>query len=113
SGEVVQYSLTLVPGWNFRQVRAALEAQDRLQQTLAGKSDAQLMVALGAAGEHPEGRFFPDTYRFVKGMRDIDLLKQAYTRLHEVLEQEWAQRASGLPYSDPYQALIMASLVER
>jgi UPF0755 protein len=113
SGDVVQYSLTLVPGWNFRQVRAALEAQDRLQQTLVGKTDAQLMAALGAAGEHPEGRFFPDTYRFVKGMRDVDLLKQAYARLQEVLAQEWSQRAADLPYSDPYQALIMASLVER
>lgn len=61
----------------------------------------------------PEGRFFPDTYRFVRGMSDVELLQQAYMRLDEVLAQEWAERATDLPYRDPYQALIMASLVEK
>lgn len=113
SGEVVQYSLTLVPGWSFRQVRAALQQQSALEQTLTQLSDAQVMSALGAAAEHPEGRFFPDTYRYVKGMRDVDVLQQAYQRLQVVLDEEWQQRDQGLPYKEPYQALIMASLVER
>lgn len=112
-GEVVQYSLTLVEGWNFRQLRAALEQQDKLQQTLAGVSDSELMEAVGAPGQHPEGLFFPDTYRYVKGMRDLDLLKQAHLRLVRVLDEEWDRRASNLPYKDSYQALIMASLVEK
>lgn len=112
-GEVVQYSLTLVEGWNFQQVRSALARQDKLVQELAGLSDAQLMARLGRDGVHPEGRFFPDTYRYVRGMRDLDLLKQALARMDEVLAQEWAQRAEGLPYKDPGQALIMASLVEK
>ncbi|MFZ6046483.1 endolytic transglycosylase MltG [Pseudomonas sp. CR3202] len=112
-GEVVQYSLTLVEGWNFRQVRAALVKQAKLEQTLADVSDAELMARLGRPGEYPEGRFFPDTYRFVRGTRDIDLLKQARDRLDQVLAEEWDKRADQLPYADSYQALIMASLVEK
>ncbi|KAF0863744.1 endolytic transglycosylase MltG [Pseudomonas sp. LD120] len=112
-GEVVQYSLTLVEGWNFRQVRNALANNDKLQQTLAGLSDSQVMEKLGHAGVFPEGRFFPDTYRFVRGMTDAEILEKAYDRLDEVLAKEWGQRADDAPYSDPYQALIMASLVEK
>lgn len=112
-GEVVQYSLTLVEGWNFRQVRAALARQERLEQRLADLSDAQLMERLGLAGQNPEGRFFPDTYRFVRGMSDEDLLKQANARLETVLAEEWQKRAEGLPYREPYDALIMASMIEK
>ena len=111
--DVVQYSVTLVEGWNFQQVRAALAKDEKLQQTLAGLSDSQVMEKLGHPGIFPEGRFFPDTYRFVRGMSDIELLKTAYERLDEVLAREWNQRATDLPYADPYQALIMASLVEK
>ncbi|MFJ4144801.1 endolytic transglycosylase MltG [Pseudomonas sp. NPDC089734] len=111
--EVVQYSLTLVEGWNFRQVRAALAKQPKLEQTLAGLSDSELMARLGHADVFPEGRFFPDTYRYVRGMTDAELLKQAYNRLEDVLEEEWGKRAADVPYTDPYQALIMASLVEK
>lgn len=112
-GEVVQYSLTLVEGWNFRQVRAALAREDKLEQTLAELSDEQLMARLGQAGVNPEGRFFPDTYRFVRGMSDLDLLKQAEARLQQVLAEEWQARADDLPYREPYDALIMASMIEK
>ncbi|WP_079201676.1 endolytic transglycosylase MltG [Pseudomonas sp. CC6-YY-74] len=112
-GEVVQYSLTLVEGWSFRQVRAALERQSKLELTLTELSDAQLMARLGYPGANPEGRFFPDTYRFVRGMSDLDLLKQAYVRLEQVLAEEWQARADGLPYKEPYDALIMASIIEK
>ena len=111
--EVVQYSLTLVEGWNFQQVRSALARQEKLVHELDDLSDAQLMTRLGRDGVHPEGRFFPDTYRYVRGMHDLDLLKQALARMDEVLAQEWSQRAEGLPYKEPGQALIMASLVEK
>lgn len=111
--EVVQYNLTLVEGWNFRQVRAALAGQAKLGQTLAGLSDSELMARLGHPDVFPEGRFFPDTYRYVRGMTDAELLKQAYSRLENVLDEEWSQRAPSVPYADPYQALIMASLVEK
>ncbi|MGV8918602.1 MAG: endolytic transglycosylase MltG [Pseudomonas sp.] len=112
-GDVVQYSLTLVEGWNFRQVRAALAKQVKLDQTLAGLSDSDLMAKLGHPNVFPEGRFFPDTYRYVRGMTDVELLKQAYNRLDDVLAEEWAKRAADVPYTDAYQALIMASLVEK
>lgn len=112
-GEVVQYSLTLVEGWNFRQVRSALSKNDKLEQTLAGLSDSEVMEKLGHRGVFPEGRFFPDTYSFVRGMSDAELLKKAYERLDEVLAKEWSRRAADLPYTQPYQALIMASLVEK
>ncbi|EJM56685.1 MULTISPECIES: endolytic transglycosylase MltG [Pseudomonas] len=112
-GEMVQYSLTLVEGWNFRQVRAALAKEEKLDHSLNGLSDSQVMDKLGHTGIFPEGRFFPDTYRYVRGMSDIELLKTAYDRLDEVLAKEWDQRAADTPYTEPYQALIMASLVEK
>ncbi|AWY43413.1 endolytic transglycosylase MltG [Pseudomonas putida] len=112
-GEMVQYSVTLVEGWNFRQVRAALAKEEKLEHTLGTLSDSQVMDKIGHAGIFPEGRFFPDTYRFVRGMTDVELLKTAYERLDEVLSKEWSQRAADVPYTDPYQALIMASLVEK
>ncbi|PJK36996.1 endolytic transglycosylase MltG [Pseudomonas sp. S10E 269] len=112
-GEVVQYSLTLVEGWNFRQVRSALAKHEKIVQTLSGLSDSEVMDKLGHPGVFPEGRFFPDTYRFVRGMTDVEFLKKAYNRLDDVLAQEWSKRAPDAPYTDPYQALIMASLVEK
>ncbi|QQZ43811.1 endolytic transglycosylase MltG [Pseudomonas sp. SK3(2021)] len=112
-GEVVQYSLTLVEGWTFRQVRAALARHDKLEQTLNGLSDSEVMEKLGHGGVFPEGRFFPDTYRFVRGMTDAELLEKAYSRLEEVLAKEWNKRSADVPYTEPYQALIMASLVEK
>jgi UPF0755 protein len=112
-GDIVQYSLTLVEGWNFHQVRAALAKDEKLEQTLTGLSDSEVMTRLGHSGIFPEGRFFPDTYRFVRGMTDVELLKKAYDRLDEVLAKEWEQRAADVPYTEPYQALIMASLVEK
>lgn len=112
-GDVVQYSLTLVEGWNFRQVRSALAKQAKLEQTIADLTDAQVMERVGQPGVFPEGRFFPDTYRYVRGMSDIDLLKQAFARLAAVLDEEWQQRAADLPYKQAYDALIMASMIEK
>ncbi|WP_144434740.1 endolytic transglycosylase MltG, partial [Pseudomonas syringae] len=80
---------------------------------LAGLSDSELMAKIGHPDVFPEGRFFPDTYRYVRGMTDAELLKQAYNRLEEVLDEEWQARSSEAPYSNPYQALIMASMVEK
>ena len=91
----------------------ALAKEEKIEHTLNGLSDSQVMDKLGHTGIFPEGRFFPDTYRFVRGMTDVELLKTAYDRLDEVLAKEWNQRATDLPYSGPYQALIMASLVEK
>ncbi len=113
TGDVVQYRFTLVEGWNFRQVRAALAQHEKLEQTLAEVSDSELMAILDQAKVHPEGRFFPDTYNFVRGQTDLDILRQANQRLQKVLAEEWAERAADLPYNTPDQALIMASIIEK
>jgi UPF0755 protein len=112
-GEVVQYAVTIVEGWNFRQVRAALESMPTIQQTLKDLSDREVMARLGHPELHPEGRFFPDTYSFTRGVTDLELLQRALTRLEAVLAEEWLQRSEGLPYRDPYEALIMASIIEK
>ncbi len=112
-GEVIQYSLTVIEGWSYKQLLQAIQSNDKLQQTLKGLSASEVMAKLGAAGEHPEGRFYPDTYNFTAGMSDIDFLKRAYDAMSARLEKEWSERASGLPYKSPYEALIMASIVER
>ena len=112
-GQVVQYRLTLVEGWNFRQVRDALARQEKLEHNLPGLDDKALMGRLGLSGVSPEGRFFPDTYSYVRGMSDLDLLRQASKRLDQVLDEEWRKRADGLPYRESYDALIMASMIEK
>lgn len=112
-GQVLQYSLTLVEGWSFKQMMEAIRSNNKLQQTLAGVAPGEIMAKLGAAGEHPEGRFYPDTYNFPAGMSDLDFLKRAYDAMAARLEQEWSQREKELPYSSPYEALIMASIIER
>ncbi|MGD8796813.1 MAG: endolytic transglycosylase MltG [Thiohalophilus sp.] len=112
-GDVIQYSLTLVEGWNFDQMLAAIQAVPQLDHRLAGLSDTAIMETIGHPGEHPEGRFMPDTYRYTRGMSDIEILKRAYTAMADYLNEQWEQRAEGLPYDVPYDALIMASIVEK
>lgn len=113
SGAVVQHAVTIVEGWTFRELRRALAAEPTLEHTLAGQADAAVMEALGEAGRHPEGLFFPDTYLFGKGTRDIDLLRQARARMIRELDAAWAGRHPDLPLDDAYQALVLASIIER
>ena len=113
SGKVVQYPLTIIEGWTFRQLRAAVREHPALRQTLAGLDDATVMAVLGRPGEHPEGRFFPDTYLFPRGTTDVEFLGRAYRRMSTALDEAWRQRSSGLPLKDPYQALVLASIVEK
>ncbi|GAB6041901.1 endolytic transglycosylase MltG [Endothiovibrio diazotrophicus] len=113
AGRPIEYAITLVEGWSFRQVMAAIEAEDRLEHSLAGMGGGEVMTRLGHPDEHPEGRFFPDTYRFPKGESDLSVLRRAYERMEQVLAEEWAGRESGLPLQGPYQALTLASIVEK
>jgi UPF0755 protein len=113
AGRVVQHALTLVEGWTFRQVLGAVFAHPALDHRLAGLSDAEIMERIGRTGEHPEGRFLPDTYRFPRGTTDIAFLSRAYEALEHRLQQEWEGRADGLPYKAPYEALILASIGEK
>lgn len=113
SGRVVLEQLTIVEGWTFAQLRRALESHPRVRATLRGRSDAEVMRALGAPGEHPEGRFHPDTYRFAAGTTDREILAMAYRAMERALATEWRQRAEGLPLRTPYEALTLASIVEK
>jgi UPF0755 protein len=113
AGRTVSYGLTLVEGWNFRQVRAAVAANDVLVRTLADLTDEELMARLGYPGEHPEGRFFPDTYLFPRGTTDVEFLQRAYRRMQRELEALWPERAPDLPLASPYEALILASIIEK
>jgi UPF0755 protein len=113
SGAVVQHSITIVEGWTFRDLRKALADEPTLDHTTRELSDAEIMTRLGEESRHPEGLFFPDTYLFGKRTRDIELLRQARDRMRKELDAAWAARSEGLPLQDAYQALILASIVER
>lgn len=112
-GKIKQWSVQFIEGWTFQDMRAALASTHRLTQKTADWTDEQIMKAVGAEGEHPEGRFFPDTYLFTSHESDLDLLQRAFDRMKTVLSEEWSNREKGLPYKTPYDALIMASIVER
>ena len=113
AGEVTQVEIVFIEGWNFRQMRAALDADADVRHDSAALSDAEIMARLGAPGRDPEGLFFPDTYLFGKGTSDLAILKRAYTAMQRRLQAAWQQRAPDLPYRDPYEALIMASIIEK
>lgn len=112
-GEVILHSVTLVEGSTFRELLRVLAAQPPIKQTLAGMSERQIMAQLGAPDAHPEGQFFPDTYRFAAGTSDLDILKQAYAELQRRLAAAWKERSADLPLETPYQALVLASLIEK
>lgn len=112
-GEVSQAIIQFIEGKNWREVQAALSAQSLLKNDSAGMSDAELMQAIGAEESHPEGLFFPDTYFYAPHTSDLDVLRRAYRLQHEKLLAAWDKRAPGLPYRTPYEALIMASIVEK
>ncbi|MCS2610073.1 endolytic transglycosylase MltG [Halomonas dongshanensis] len=113
SDKVVTYPLTVPEGWTFRQMRALLDAAPKLEHRTQDMSDDEIMALLGREGEHPEGWFFPDTYRYHLGMSDVDLLRQSADRMTRILDEVWSSRADDLPLETPYEALIMASLIER
>lgn len=113
AGKVVQYSFTIVEGWNVRQVLDALKQDQDITHTLQASNARQLMPELELDKAHAEGWFFPDTYHFVRGTTDKDLLQRAYTSMRMRLEDQWQQREDGLPYASPYEALIMASIIEK
>ena len=113
SGAVVQHAVTVVEGWTFNELRRALAAEPTLEHTTRDLPDEAIMRVLGEGGRKPEGLFFPDTYLFGKGTRDIDLLRQARSRMQQELAAAWAKRHENLPLRDEYEALILASIIER
>jgi len=113
AGRVTHYSVTLVEGWNFRELHAALEDQPKLVAVLEGMEPEQVMSVLGHPDQHPEGRFLAETYQYTAGATDVTLLKRAYRDMQQLLQREWDKRAPDLPYKTPYEALVMASIIEK
>jgi UPF0755 protein len=113
SGRAVLHQLLVVEGWRFEQMLQAVRAHPAIRQTMPAATPAELMAALGRPGLHPEGRFYPDTYRFARGSTELAVLQHALVTQERILSQEWQSRAPELPYASPDEALIMASIVER
>ncbi len=113
SGKTKHYTITFPEGWNFRQLWQAIGQDTHLEHTLVPADTAALMMRLGASALHPEGAFFPDTYFFEKHTSDFELLQRAYRKMQAVLAQEWQRKAAQLPYKNAYEALIMASIIEK
>lgn len=112
-GKTSQNTLTIPEGWNFRQLVAALHNNQQLVHTLEGLNDTDIMARLGLSNQHPEGLFYPDTYYFPKGTTDLAFLQRAYEMMQAELTAAWAKRSSDLPFKKPYEALILASIVEK
>ena len=112
-GEVSQRQVSVIEGWTFRQLRDALDANPDIGHATAGMADAEILQRIGASENHPEGLFFPDTYYFAAGSKDLVIFKRAYLAMQKRLQQAWLGRAPDLPLQTPYQALILASIVEK
>ena len=112
-GDVTQAEVRLIEGWTFAQFRAALDASPDLRHDTKGLDDAQLLARLQATETHPEGLFFPDTYLFGKGSSDLAVLRRSYRAMARHLKEEWDARDAKVPYGTPYDALIMASIIEK
>lgn len=113
AGRVIEYPLVLLEGWTFQQFLTTIREAPKLTQTLAGMSPSAIMERLGHPGEHPEGRFFPDTYYYSAGQTDIMILANAYDKMQKLLQHEWEGRENNLPFKNIYEALILASIVEK
>jgi UPF0755 protein len=112
-GEFALAEVKLIEGWTFRQLRAALDAHPRIRHDTAGLPDPDVLRRLELPIAHPEGWFFPDTYVFPRGASDVEILRQAYRAMEKRLGAAWAQRPPDAPFASPYEALILASIVEK
>jgi UPF0755 protein len=113
SGETKMSKVTVVEGWTFRQMRAELDGRSDVRHDTAGMADRAILQTIGAPESNPEGLFFPDTYYFDAGDSDLTIYRRAYDLMKKRLSAAWQSRAAGLPYETPYQALILASIVEK
>jgi UPF0755 protein len=112
-GDVVQRRFTVIPGRNFRELRALLQADQQLDDEIARMSDAEVMAALGRPKVSPEGRFLPETYAYTRGTTDLQILARAMKAMDKQLEAVWRKRDPGLPLKNPDQLLTLASIVEK
>lgn len=112
-GDVIPVSVTFIEGSTFADMRARLEKTDGVKVMLKGLSNTEVLKRIGATESYPEGLFFPDTYRFATGSTDVELLKTSYLAMKKKLDEAWAMRDKDLPYKTPYDALKMASIIEK
>jgi UPF0755 protein len=112
-GKTTQAGITFIEGWTFQQMRTAMMANDAIKHMTIAYTDQQILENIGATEPHAEGLFFPDTYFFSRGMSDQEILKRAYLAMQSRLNDAWEKRETGLPYKTPYEALIMASIIEK
>ena len=113
SGSSTQVSITFIEGWTFAQMREELNASEKVKHMTMSETDQQILKEIGATETMPEGLFFPDTYFFTPNTSDRDVLKRAYSTMQSKVKNAWATKANGLPYRTQYEALIMASIVEK
>ena len=113
SGDVIQHSITLLEGWTIKDIKKEISSNSVLIKNLTDYSSDSLLKKIKITESNVEGLFFPDTYYFTKGASDIELLQRAYRRGKAILEKEWESRDAGLPYKNDYDALIMASIIEK
>ncbi len=113
SGSSTQVSITFIEGWTFAQMREELNASEKVKHMTMSETDQQILKEIGATETMPEGLFFPDTYFFTPNTSDRDILKRAYSTMQSKVKSAWATKANGLPYRTPFEALIMASIVEK
>lgn len=112
-GEFAQESLAIIEGWTFRQMRQAIARHTGLKKDTVGLSDQELLAKITTDFKHPEGLFFPDTYLFAKGSSELSVYRQAHAAMLKHLQEAWDKRDPSLPYKSPYEALVMASIVEK
>jgi len=112
-GDVTQAEVRLIEGWTFSQFRDALDNSPNLRHDTVGLEDREVLARVQANETHPEGIFFPDTYLFSRGSSDVAVLRRAYRAMQRHLSVEWAARQADAPYASPYEALIMASIIEK
>lgn len=113
SGDVLLHSITFIEGSTFADMRKALAQDPSVLSKYGTRTPEEIMRVLGQPGVHPEGQFFPDTYRFARGTTDIELLGMAFRRMQQEVKAAWESRAKDLPLAGPYEALILASIVEK
>ncbi len=112
-GQFAMGQIRFIEGWTFRQLRTVLDKHPALRHDTKNLTDREILERLGAPQTHPEGLFFPDTYHFAAGTSDLTILRQAYAKMSAVLSEAWERRERRLPFSTPYEALILASIVEK
>jgi UPF0755 protein len=106
-------AITFVEGWNFRQMRKVLDENPALSHETLGLSDVDVLQRMGLEESSPEGLFFPDTFHFSTGTSDLNILRRSYDLMQRHLAAQWAQRSPDLPLATPYEALTLASIVEK